>query len=214
MKGIRFIFLGAALVALLWSCEPRRYETCSQDRIVGDWAVVNTTHDFGEFDSTYYLINPIADVLDTIYFNGNYTDSYYSEDSTRVTLRYTADDSIQFCIQRRYAVEVNPKHLLMTIRAEGKDTCELRMLRDNANWNVFKCGPDSAFNRLLRSSERIQCTATNTTSSWESAGSQHYEFELFTAGFERALAMADSLNRVKHPKDTIEKEKTFLNIKL
>ena len=192
----RLLFL-PALIALLGACTEKQYEDCPAKQIVDDWGVTRTTHTFGEFDSLYYLVNPIGNVQDSLYFNGNYTDSYYKADSMRVMLRFTLTDSIWFNMDRMYAVETNPEHLIMTLRQEAdsiKRECTLRLRKIANSENLYRCGPDSIFSLMLRSERMILATATNATASGEPQGSQNYEFFLNPAGFSMAFAMADSLN--------------------
>ena len=58
MKRLTPILLLAAGVAMQ-SCDTKMYEDCPPDRRISDWGVVNDTHTFGEFDSLYYIVNPI-----------------------------------------------------------------------------------------------------------------------------------------------------------
>ena len=227
----RHLFMIPLLAGVLISCDTKLYEDCPADRIVGDWGVVNKTRTFGEYDSLYYVINPIANVNDSIYYNGNYTDSYYNSDPMRVTLRFTTGDSIYFCLDRQYATETNPQHLVMTVREkiletadkdskreekkeEGKPKsrekheapkndvreCLLHLIRNVDEGNLYSCAPDSLFKEMLKSGNELLVTATNSNSSSEPQGSQNYEFRIFTSGFSRALAFADSLNILRDAK--------------
>lgn len=196
---MRRLLLPLFCVSCLWlaSCSNQRYETVPKDRIFGGWGVTNDTRTFGMTDSLYYLITPVRNVHDSIYFNGNYTDSYYDADSTRVTLRFTTSDSIIFAIERRYAVQVNPRHLVMTLecrRDTVTDTCTLRLARDASNGDIFSCGPDSLFTAMLAKGGEIHGRATNAGSQGEPQGSQNYEFLLEADGFRKAMLLADSLN--------------------
>lgn len=195
-------FPGVAAALLLaapvfQSCNNKKYETCPPQDRVASWGVTRLTDAFGEYDSLYYIINPLGNVNDSLYFNGNYTDSYYHSDSTRVMLRYTTSDSIVFHIDRMYAVQTNPSNLLMTVKSVKDSTilsCELHLTKDNDNDNIYRCGPDSMFRKLLSDGDIIKFTATNTSSAAEPIGSQNYEFFIDATGFNRALALADSLN--------------------
>lgn len=181
----------------LSSCGNQRYEEVSQDRIFASWGVTNSTHTFGEFDSLFYLINPVRNINDSIYYNGNYTDSYYDADSTRVTLRYTTGDSIYFNIDRMYAVEVNPKFLVIYGKALGDTTatkCTLLLRRDEKNGNLYKAGPDAVFTSLLATETTLHFTGTNASASGEPQGGQSYEFVLDGQGFKKAITLADTLN--------------------
>lgn len=196
----------AGALSGLTACDTRFYESCPSDRIVDDWGVVDKTHAFGEYDSLYYLVNPIGNIRDTVYYNGNYTDSYYHSDPVRVMLRYTTDDSIQFNMDRLYATQINPMNLDLKIwakapstKTEDKDTCTiyLRLRRDEDNGNLYRTGPDSLFKEILKKGYEIKAAATNGPSSSEPSGSQNYEFTLYTQDFDKALQLADSLNRKK-----------------
>lgn len=196
----RLIFFVPLLAVILIGCGSKQYEDCSADLIFHDWGVVNTTKSFGEFDSLYYLINPIVNFADTIYYNGNYVDSYYHADSTRVTLRYTLSDSIEFRIERMYAVQINPANLIINVRSENDSTvegCTLLLKKDANNGQLYRCGPDSAFKHLLLSEGVLHFSGTNSSSSAEAVGSQDYEFRLNVKGFSKAFRMADSLSPLK-----------------
>lgn len=204
------------LVFLLQSCNDRQYEYCPSNRRIGDWGVVDHTHTFGEYDSLYYLVNPIGNVNDTVFYNGNYTDSYYHSDPVRVMLQYTLSDSIRFSLERLYLTQTNPMHIVMTFyrdslkdkKVEKVKECTLHLSRKENNDNLYYAGPDSLFKELLRKDLPLYVMATNTNSSSEPQGSQNYEFTLYPAGFDQALQMADSLNkaRLKAQKtDTIPK---------
>lgn len=210
MKRLRFLLAIPALLALMTACNSRNYPEVNAKLVVGDWGVVNNSKAFGQFDSLYYLINPIANLADSIYYNGNYTDSYYRADSMRVMLRYTSQDSIIFCIDRMYAVQTNPNQLLLTLTASGDSLtreCSIVLSRDPKNGDIYTCGPDSSFRDLLLLGIPLEGYATNTGTGAESAGTQNYMFRLDTRGFDRALSLADSLNHM--PKSPVEKEKKF-----
>ena len=194
---ISMILAGSILV----SCQGNRYETIKSGRIIGAWGVTNETNAFGEYDSLYYIISPVRNISDSIYFNGNYTDSYYESDSTRVTMRYTTSDSIEFCIDRRYTVEVNPKYLVLYAKAErdtNKNECTLLLQKDANNGNIFRCGPDKDLTKLLAMETLLHFQGTNASSNGEPQGGQNYEFTLDSHGFKKAIALADSLNDRYH----------------
>lgn len=213
-----------AAAALLVSCHDREYEHIEADRVVGSWGVTNRTRTFGQDDSLYYLINPVGNVFDTIYFNGDYTDSYYQSDSTRVMLRYTTDDSIVFSLARHYFVETNPNTLVMEVskKTDGHKKksrheadslkCRLTLVKDTHNDNIFRSGPDRDFTRMLKDGGILHFTATNGAAPSAPPGSQNYVFTLDADGFEKALSMADSLNR-KPRKHTDENKKLNSNKK-
>lgn len=188
----------------LSSCDTKMYEDCPPDRIVDEWGVVDHTHTFGEYDSLYYVVNPIGNINDTTYYNGNYTDTYYHSDPVRVMLRYTADDSIQFNLDRLYATQTNPRNIVMTVEREDSVKkpagCVLYLRRPEDNGNLYRTGADSTFKELLRSGDVLRIRATNGASSSEPSGSQNYEFRLYTSGFDKAFRMADSLNSLRREK--------------
>ena len=204
MTAMGRLFIGAilslALAGGLASCNSRDYEQCAPDRIFGCWGVVDHTHVFGEYDSLYYVVNPIGNVQDSVYYNGNYTDSYYHSDPVRVMLRYTTGDSIQFNLDRLYYTETNPMRIIMIVAEDDslmRDECVLHLKRDEDNGNLYKAGPDSLFKEMLRSGRELKMRATNGNSSSEPQGSQNYEFTLYTAGFDKAMHLADSLNKAR-----------------
>lgn len=209
---MKYAIWAVGMAALLASCTSKRYEDCDPSMIFGDWAVTDNTMSFGEYDSLYYVINPIANLSDSIYFNGNYTDSYYRADSTRVTLRYGTSDSIAFFIQRMYAVETNPDRLVMMVSVDDdplKTECVLHLRKDSDSDHIFRCGPDSLFKEMLRRDTTLYFKATNLNSAAEAQGSQNYEFRIDGRHFSRALALTDSLNRQRrlHPADTASPHK-------
>lgn len=203
------------LAACMQSCDTKMYEDCPPGHIVGEWGVVDHTRTFGEYDSLYYVVNPIANINDSVYYNGNYTDSYYHSDPVRVMLRYTLEDSIFFNLDRQYATITNPRNIIMTVtdsvsKTDRGSRCILHMRRGENDENLYRSGPDSLFREMLLSGRELRVMATNGPSSSEPAGSQNYEFVLYSDGFGKALAMADSLNkaRVTLRKDSIKSKDT------
>lgn len=227
------IVAAGACSLLFQGCDVKFYETCPPDREVGEWGVINTSHTFGEYDSLYYVVNPIGNIADTVYYNGNYTDSYYHSDPVRVMIRYTLDDSIQFNLHRLYSTQINPLNIIMKVK-EVLDTVDVKghdlkkedrdvrigrevvlyLRRGENNENLYKCGPDSLFKELLRGNRELRVTATNGPSSSETEGSQNYEFTLNPAGFDKALHMADSLSRQFLSKPAPAHKKKSLKLKL
>lgn len=180
------------------SCDTKMYEECPKDRIIDEWGVVNNTKTFGQYDSLYYIINPIGNIEDSVYYNGNYTDSYYHSDPIRALMRYTPDDSVFFNLDRLYATETNPINLIMIVKDASdsiKDECVLHLKRKENNENLYALGPDSLFRDMLSSGHELIIKATNGASSSEPQGSQNFEMKLYTNGFEKALSLADSLNK-------------------
>lgn len=203
----RLFPIAIAAVAVLVSCHSKFYEECPSDRIFGDWGVVNHTHTFGEYDSLYYIVNPIGNINDTVYYNGNYTDSYYHSDPIRVMMRYTVQDSIIFNIDRLYSVQINPPAIRLTVK-ERMDTtetvCRLLLKKYEGSDHLYKCGPDSVFTRMLAGGHELEITGTNASLSGEPAGSQNYEFYIYTRGFSKAQNLAKKLNPGhKVPKDSL-----------
>lgn len=191
----------------LQACDSKLYEECPDSRKFGDWGVVDNTHTFGEYDSLYYVVNPIGNINDSVYYNGNYTDSYYHSDPMRVMLRYTTGDSILFNLDRLYSTETNPRNIIMEVSDANRKApaeCVLHLRREENDENLYKTGPDSMFRKMLLSGKELRFIATNGTSSSEPQGSQNYEFTIYTGGFDKAFAMADSLNRLH--RDTIDKK--------
>lgn len=180
------------------SCETRVYEHCPADRVFGYWGVMDDSKTFGIHDSLYYVMNPIGNVGDSVYYNGNYTSSNYLSDPVRVTLCYTDDDSIYFNLERLYITEENPLSILMTITAERGpeeyETCQLTVNRTTNNESLYRSGPDHTFRRLLESGLELKVNATNVGNGPESSGSQNYVFSIYSAGFDKAFQLADSLN--------------------
>lgn len=204
------IFIGLFAAIACQSCDTKMYEDCPADRVVGEWGVVNSTHTFGEYDSLYYIVNPIGNINDTVYYNGNYTDSYYHSDPVRVMLRYTVQDSISFNLDRLYTTETNPRNLIMIIREDSvKEECVLHLRRDENQANLYHTGPDSLFKDMLRSGKELKIAATNGNSSSEPQGSQNFEFRIYTEGFGKALQMADSLNHPKHKPEKTDTSKAL-----
>lgn len=203
----RYLPAAAILAIAMASCVTKQYEDCPESRIFDSWAVVDDTKSFGVADSLYYIINPIGNVLDSIYYNGDYTDSYYHSDSTRVMLRYTTSDSIEFRFDRLYSVITNPHNIIMKVKmmtdTAPKDTaghdCMLHLKKVDNTLGLYRCGPDSLFKELLKKEGFLKFYATNGPSSSNPEGSQNYEFILNTKGFIKAFSVADSLNALRFP---------------
>lgn len=194
---------------LLWACNPKQYDEYQEKNVIGSWAAINSSKTFGITDSLYFLINPVTTVLDSIYYNGNYTDSYFHSDSTRVMLRYTTGDSIYFHFDRMYSVEINPSRIVMTLTAQEdslKRRSVLHLTKMSGSDKIYYCGPDSTFRILLETGKMLRGYATNDSSTSQPQGSQNYDFILPTAGFSRAFFLADSLNNpAKYARKNTEK---------
>lgn len=196
------------------SCSSHEYEDCPKDRIIGEWGVTNSTHTFGEYDSLYYLINPIGNVKDTVYYNGNYTDSYYLSDPVRVMLRYTLQDSLEFSLDRLYVTQTNPRHLVMMVQQKDdslRRECVLYLEKAENNDRLFYGKADSLFKDMLREGKPLAIEATNGGSTSEPQGSQNYEFTFYPDGFEQALQLAKKLNptpKEKSDSTSIPKDST------
>lgn len=219
----RILLFFPAFVLLLWACNPKQYDDYQEKDVFGSWAVIKSSKTFGITDSLNFLINPVTTVLDSIYYNGNYTDSYFHLDSTRVMLRYTTCDSIYFHLDRMYSVEINPSRIVMTLTAQ-EDTLKrrsvLHLTKSSGSDKIYYCGPDSTFRNLLESGKLLHGYATNDSSTSQPPGSQNYEFILPTAEFGSAFFRADSLNnpakyaRIMEAKaDSIEKKDSTLHKK-
>lgn len=190
------LLCGAALL-LTGACNSKQYEQLEDGNLFGSWGVTDKTHAFGGDNGRYYLINPAGNVTDTVYYNGNYSDSYYHIDSTRVTLKYTTSDSIIFRLDRMYAVQKNPHRLIMDCQALGDTSmaqCRLLLEKDKDNDVIFRTGPNAKFREMLSREMTVYVRATNGPSTSEPEGSQNYQFTIYTDGFNDAMARADSLN--------------------
>lgn len=197
----RFLLVLPAVAALLVGCNSRQYPSVNPKHVVFDWGITDDTQMFLEYDSLYYLLNPAGRVLDYLYYNGNYTDSYYHADSTRVTIGYTVTDSIFFCMDRLYAVQTNPDILIMTLRADRDSVskeCRLYLKRDLDMEDIYRCGPDSLLKAMLMEGGMIYGHATNAASGSEPVGSQDYTFVINARGFDQAMEMARDLNETHH----------------
>lgn len=206
MKTSRLILLLPLLLALLAACDSKKYEVCSSDRMFGNWGVSDKTDAFGVLDSLFYVFNPVDNVLDSIYYNGDYTDSYYHTDSTRVLMAYMHGDSILFSFNRQYAVQVNPKTLEMKVKAcrdSIHSECSLTLRKDPDKDHLYRTRADSTFRNMLLHGGLLKFYATNGPSSAQPAGSQNYVFILQADGFSKALSLMDSLDNFS-AKDTIK----------
>lgn len=206
-KSIRSILAAPLLLALATACTTRIYDDCAPDHKFGAWGIINHSDIFGADDSIYFLVNPIDNVNDSLYFNGNYTDSYFRADSTRYTLAYGPGDSLRLYIQRMYAVEVNPPQLLAEVRVAGDTAkapaCTLNMSRTGSGEEMYVIQPDTAFTSLLKQGKPLNFRAWNGPGSSASEGSQFYTWTLYTTGFADALKLRDILNG-----DTLSVSKT------
>lgn len=195
---LRMLLAAPLLVGLTAACNTRIYDDCPEDRCVGMWGVLNKSDIFGSDDSIYYVINPIGNISDSLYFNANYTDSYYRADSTRVSFAYGPGDSLRFYIQRMYSVEVNPTTIIAEVRV-ADDTvktprCVLTLTRIGSTDEMYVADRDTVFLSLLRAEKPLLFAAHNGPSTSGSEGSQNYTWIMYTEGFNRAVALRDSLN--------------------
>ena len=202
-KNQKYLLLAAPiLMALTVACSTRQFDDCPEGRRFGLWGVVNHTNEFGSSkDSLYYIINPIGFINDSLYFNANYTDSYYKADSTRITFSYGPGDSLMFYIDRMYAVQVNPQTIIAKVRLkEDPDSIirtTLKLTRTGKTEDLYLADRDSAFISLLKLEKPLFIKATNGPSTSNPEGSQNYTYILYTEGFNKALQMRDDLN--PHP---------------
>lgn len=209
------LLIAPAALALLASCNSREYEECPAARRIGEWGVVNNTHTFGQYDSLFYIVNPIGNINDSTYYNGNYTDSYYHSDPVRIMLRYTLADSVEFSFDRLYITESNPPHMVMMVQAHDDSLhreAVLYLEKDASNDNLYHGMADTLFRTLLSEGRRLDIQATNGASTSEPQGSQNYEFQFYPAGFDKALKMADSLNVLRlRPDSAVTKADSLKN---
>lgn len=198
IKSIRLILAAPLLLALATACTTRIYDDCAPDHKFGAWGIINHSDLFGADDSIYFLVNPIDNVNDSIYFNGNYTDTYFRADSTRYTLAYGPGDSLRLYIQRMYAVEVNPPQLVAEVRVIGDTVktprCTLNLTRVGSAEEMYVIQPDTTFLSLLKLGKPMAFRAWNGPGSSASEGSQFYTWTLYTTGFADALRFRDILN--------------------
>lgn len=203
----RLILALPVALAVLTACSGREYENCPADHREELWGVVNHTDRFGSFDSIYYLVNPIGNLFDSLYYNANYTDSYFHSDSTRIMMAIGPEDSIQFNIDRLYYVQTNPDELIAEVRVEGDTVktpkCKLRLLKVYNTDRQYIAEWDTTFINLLQEEKTLKIYATNGPTSSEPLGSQNYMFKIYCQGYNKAKALCDSLN-LKAKKDTVK----------
>ena len=190
----RPLTLAVPLLILLAACSSENLPSVDSHDISGQWGVVDDSPAFGNPDSTYYLVNPVAMSYDSTYYNSLYTDTYFRTDSARVSLRYTIDGDIDFCFRRHYAVEVNPATLLLSAKDAGNDSlllAETRLTRAGENGDMFRADSPKAIIPLLESGRVLRLEATTLPSAPD--GIQTYSFIIETAGFKEARQLCDSL---------------------
>lgn len=209
MRKSSFFWLLTAVV--LWSCTTRQFDKCPPDRIFGEWAVLNDSHDFGPDSTGYYIINPIKTPTDTTYFNGNYTDTYFKADSTKISLQYLLSDTVRIAIDRLYSVLTDPDVLYLNINVVGdttlKDIKKYKIYKKKETDKVYTLVPDSGFRNLLLSGDSLNVFATNFPNSYEvNPNAQNYTFILQTKGFKEALELCYKLNGLPDPfeKDSVK----------
>lgn len=207
-SGLRLLLALPAVTALLAACTTRQYDACPPDRQFGLWGVINKSNDFGCYDSIYFVVNPIGVINDSLYFNANYTDSYYRADSTRISFACGRSDTMFFFFDRMYSVQVNPEDMIMKVRVDG-DTAKapshtLFLKRTGDSEKLYGARYDSTFINLLRLEKPLHILATNGPTSSNPEGSQNYVYTLYGAGFNRAMALCDSLNGKPLKPDTVK----------
>lgn len=216
-KNQKYLLLAAPiLMALTVACSTRQFDDCPEGRRFGLWGVVNHTNEFGgSKDSLYYIINPIGFINDSLYFNANYTDSYYKADSTRITFSYGPGDSLMFYIDRMYAVQVNPETIIAKVRLkEDPDSIirtTLKLTRTGKTEDLYLADRDSIFISLLKLEKPLFIKATNGPSTSNPEGSQNYTYILYPEGFNKALQMRDDLN--PHPVEKSDSIKEKVSVK-
>lgn len=208
-----FAFIGTLI--LMTACDSRRFDQCPMDQTFGEWGVLKDSYLFGKTDSdAYYIINPIGEVFDSMYYNANYTDSYFNADSTRVTLQYMLNDSAKLYVDRLYVVETNPTELYLITTVLG-DTAsnavqEFKFTKStNSDKLYYRVGNDD-LKEVLLTGQPLQILATNFPNTYkENANAQNYSFILYTAGFGEALQKCYEMNRTPYtPPTTGKEEKT------
>lgn len=188
------------LASLLTGCGERKFEKCPADHMFNDWGVVNDSRAFGVLpDSSYYIINPVRNVSDSLYYNADYTDSYFHSDSTRIVMQYLPHDSIKFYIDRMYAVEVNPKEMTAKVMWESDtvEDCYLKLRKEGNTDQHFSVVTNPLFRKLLSSGQTLKIRIANSPDAIPNANSQNYDYVLYTAGFKDAFILCDSLNSLK-----------------
>ena len=212
MRKLLFLFLG--FLTVMTACDTRRFDACPPERMFGEWGVINNSHLFGSMDSSYYITNPIGPVFDSLYYNADYTDSYFSSDSTRITLQYTLNDTAKLFVDRLYLVEANPSELYLLIN-ELDDTVkshvkELKFTKDKNSDQLYYLKGTADLEELLMTGKPLNILATNFPKTYETnANAQNYSWILYAAGFEDALKLCYSLNDLPYPdknKDTDKKK--------
>lgn len=190
----RPLTLSVPLLCLLAACSSENLPSVDSHDISGQWGVVDDSPAFGNPDSTFYLINPVAMSYDSTYYNSLYTDTYFRTDSARVSLRYAVDGEIDFCFRRHYAVEVNPATLLLSAKDADSDSLllsETRLTRAGENGDMFRADSPKRILPLLESGRVLKMQATTLPSAPD--GIQTYSFIIETAGFKKARQLCDSL---------------------
>lgn len=192
---------------ILIGCSTRQFEDCPDSRIFHDWGVMNDSESFGVTDSLYYLINPIKNVRDTLYYNGDYTDSYYRMDSTRLVVQFMPQDSVRFLVDRMYAVETNPTELTARVRIQGttsKDSLLIvHLKREGPSDKHYSMQTDSVFKKFLETGRPLEISMANTDDGLPNGSSQNYKYVLYTQGFSDALKLCNKLNSPSEP-DTLK----------
>lgn len=196
---IRVLLAAPLLMGLTVACNTRVYDNCPSDRTAGLWGVLCNSEIFGSCDSIYFMVNPIGNISDSLYFNANYTDSYYRADSTRVSLAYGPLDSVRFYFQRMYAVEMNPPVILADVKVVGDTShvnrsTKLKMRRAGNSDELYIADYDSTFIEMLKLEKPLYFWGENGPGSSNSQGTQCYEWIIYTEGFGKARQLCDSLN--------------------
>lgn len=175
----------------LCGCTGRDSERKAPLFLAGNWGVVKYSEEFGVLqDSSLYLICPFENLQDSIYYNGDYTDSYFKADNSRVEIQYSSIDTIKFYFLRQYAVMTNPMRMEVKVNCERDttDAGELRFQieRTDASDHIYTMLKSEDFTSLLEREQILMFHATNVADSAEAAGSQNYVFTIDTHGFREA----------------------------
>lgn len=197
---------------VLTACDTRKFDRCPPDQVFGEWGVMNDSYLFGKTDSSaYYLVNPIGEVFDSLYYNADYTDSYFQSDSTRITVVYQLNDSVKLYFDRLYYVQTNPSEIYLlvtelddTVKTDVKQFC---FTKSGNSDHLYSMKGTEDFRKLMMTGKPLSVLATNFPETYqENANAQVYTFLLYTSGFEDALKKCCEMNHVPVPETKPEKK--------
>lgn len=208
MKKLMILFWG--FLVLTTACDTRRFDACPDDRKFGEWGVIQKSGLFGT-DSMYFLTNPIGAVYDSLYYNANYTDSYFISDSTRITMQFMLNDTVKLFVDRRYIVEANPDQLYLLV-SELDDTVkanvkEFMFTKFKNSDQLYHMKGSAALQEVLMTGKPLSITTTNYPKNYDTnPNAQNYSWLLYTEGFEDALKLCYSLNNLPFPKPAVDSD--------